>query len=447
MKWLGWFAIALAGCTHVVWLGHSDDRSHEVQVVEHGGGQFVRVDGEEGPRTRGIPVETVFVDALGRPSYVAQLSDGWVVFSGTTPSRAWPAIGELVASSDGQLAYTARSRGGWSVVANGVEHAPVESVRSLSRHGARWVWIGVTHGKEQVFIDGHAMPAVDGVTLLSRSAGRLSWVGSEGGQAFVFVEGVRRPEPWAEVSQLSSEVLVARSADGGWQLQIDGRVLGATKVREVATSDAGVAFVTADDAGVFVHSGSERLGPFEAVARGLRVHPSGAPVFAAEQRDGWTVFGPGWQSGPWVDVDGLQVAGTHVAFIGVRVATDHVVVDGVEQSAWSKATSLVLAPDGERIAFLATRDGGTRFVAKDELPIDLALEGTVAFSETQAACIAGSRADRQLFFLFEDGAKQPLELEEVVAAAMRSPRAQDERLRQWVRAELMKRGAHDAGRE
>lgn len=447
MKRLGLLAFCFVGCTHVVWLGHSDDRRHEVQVVEHGGGQFVRVDGEEGPRTRGIPVETVFVDALGRPSYVAQVAEGWVVFSGTTASRPWPAIGELVAAKDGQLAYTAGSRGGWVVVANGVEHPPVGSVRSLSRHGDRWVWIGVVRGKEQVFIDGKPMPAVDGVTLLSSNAGQLSWVGREGGQAFVFVEGVRRPDPWAEISELSSKVLVARSVDGGWQLQVDGRLLEETKVREVAAGDAGVAFVTADDAGVFVHSATERRGPFETVARGLRVHPSGAPVFAAEDREGWTVYGPGWQSGPWVDVDGLQLAGTHVGFIGVRAATDHVVVDGVERSAWAKATSLALAPDGERVAFLATRDGGTRFVAKDELPIDLALEGTVAFSESQAACIAGSRADRQLFFLFEDGARQPLELEEVVAAAMRSPRDQDERLRRWVRAELTKRGAHDAGRE
>jgi hypothetical protein len=34
----------------------------------------------------------------------------------------------------------------------------------------------------------------------------------------------------------------------------------------------------------------------------------------------------------------------------------------------------LLVADGERVAFLATRDGGTRFVAKNEVPIDLALE-------------------------------------------------------------------------
>lgn len=449
MRWLGWLAITFVGCTHVVWLGHSEDRRHEVQVVEHGGGQFIRVDGEEGPRTRGIPIETVFVDALGRPTYVAQRSDGWVVFSGTTPSRPWPEIGELVAAGDGQFAYTARSHGGWVVVANGVEHPPVDSVRSLSRHGTQWVWIGARRGREQVFIDGKETAAVARVWLLSTDAG-LSWVGTEQNQAFAFVDGVRRPEPWAEIAELSAgppEVLVARGVDGGWQLRVDGRLLSETRVREVAIADSGVAYVSAADAGVFVHSGEDRLGPFESVARGLHMHASGSPVFAGETRDGWTVFGPGWQSGPWVDVDGLQVAGTHVAFIGVRAATDHVVVDGVERSAWEKATSLAMALDGERVAFLATRDGGTRFVGRRELPIDLALEGTVAFSTAGAACIAGSRSDRQLFFLFEDGSRQPLDLEEVVAATMRSPRDQDARLRRWVRAELEKRGADDAGRE
>jgi len=391
----------------------------------------------------------VFVDSRGRPAYVAQLAEGWVVFSGTTASRPFPAIGELVTSNDGQLAYTARSPEGWVVVANGVEHRAVDAVRSLARHGARWVWIGVARGQEQVFIDGEETPAVDRVTLLSTGEGRLSWVGSWGRESFVFVEGVRRSGPWAEVSIAGPEVLVARAPDASWQVHVDGRLIDArrTKVREVAATDAGVAFVADDDAGVFVYARGDRVGPFAAVAPGLRVHATGWPVFAAETREGWTVYGPGWKSGPWVGVDGLQLAGSHVAFIGVRGATDHVIVDGVERSAWAKVSSLALAPDGERVAFLATRGGGTRFVAKHEVPVELALEGTVAFSDTTAACIAGSRTARQLFFLFEDGSRQPLELEEVIAATMRSPRDQDERLRRWVRAEVTKRGSHDAGRE
>ena len=111
---------------------------------------------------------------------------------------------------------------------------------------------------------------------------------------------------------------------------MEGRpIIDETKVRAVAATDAGVAFVTADDAGLFVQTARERLGPFVTVGRDLWVHSSGAPVFAGEGREGWTVFGPGWQSGPWVEVDGLQFVAGHVAFIGVRVETDHVVVDGV----------------------------------------------------------------------------------------------------------------------
>lgn len=446
MKRLWWLAISFVGCTHVVWLGHSDDRRHVVQVVEHGGGQFVSVDGVEGPRTRGIPPESVFVDGAGQASYAAQLSEGWVVFHGESRSRPWLGIGGVVATPEGRLAYTARSRDGWVVVADGVEHRPVAGVRSLTRHGDRWVWIAEANGKERVFIDGLPSPAVDRVSLFSTEGERISWVGHEGEVAFVYVEGKWHSGPWAEVSRVGEgEAVVARAIDGGWQLHVGGRLIDETKARAVAATDAGVAFVAADDAGLFVQTARDRLGPFTTVGPELWVHSSGSPVFAGEGREGWTVFGPGWQSGPWVEVDGLQFSGGHVAFIGVRVATDHVVVDGVERSAWAKASSLAL--DGERVAFLSTHDGGTRFVAQSELPIDLALEGTVVMSDSRAACIAGARTTRQLFFLFDDGSRQPLDLEEVVAASMRTPGARDVQLRRWVKAELMKKGALDAGRE
>ena len=60
-----------------------------------------------------------------------------------------------------------------------------------------------------------------------------------------------------------------------------------SSVPSLAATDAGVAFVAADDAGLFVQTARERLGPFVTVGRDLWVHSSGAPVFAGEGREGW----------------------------------------------------------------------------------------------------------------------------------------------------------------
>lgn len=470
MKWLG-LTVALAGCTHVVWLGHSDDRRQTVQVIEQHGLQFVRVDDVDGPKVLGVPLESLHLAPRGTPVYAAQRADGWVVLRGTSSSRPWQAIGDVVLSETGAVAYVALSPSGWVVVTEAAEHAPVEWVKahSLAPFDAGWRWVGGRAEQQHVFVNGQPSAPVDHVSLVTSHDTQVRWVGHVDGQAFVFTDG-RRGAAWKSIASLlagAQEVVVGVAPDGGALVMVEGRALelGSRRVTDVAVSDAGVALaISSGDAGVAVCAwpssppgrgipfaptcerlAANSLSGFDAT-KALHLDASGAPVFAARRGADWFVEHPGWRSGPWVDVANLAVEGTHVAFLGVRAHADAVVIDGVERAQYARATSLAMAPDGSRVAWLATVDGTANFIARDvndggqvEHSSELTVDDTVAFAPNgRAGCVAGSRQQRSLHFLLDDGTRRPLTLDEVVAAAMRTIEPEQLRLRRWVRAELMK---------
>src|SRR5262245_58215909 len=109
-------AVAIAGCgPTVLWSGHTADRHVRVEVIQEGGLQYVVLDGKRRSAYRGIAGWSIAFSARGHLSYAAQVGRDWVVVADGLVSERWSAVGALVLSPDGRLAYAAERDGGWHV--------------------------------------------------------------------------------------------------------------------------------------------------------------------------------------------------------------------------------------------------------------------------------------------------------------------------------------------
>lgn len=455
MRAVALLALLGSGCTHLVWYGHSDDRRHVAAVIEEGGAQWVRFDAVEGPRVKGVALEGLAFGPDGHFAYPAQVAAGWVVFHDGTPSAAFDGIGAVALSPDGRhLAFAAQRAGGWHVVHDGVVGERFESIFPGSLRfgpGGRLVYAARRGEASFVVLDGRASEPWDGVGRVELSADgqRVAWLARRGAQAFLVVDGQGRG-PYAGVAAHHfgpPEVTVVD--DGGWRLLVDGAPSEAfSAVGAVRVEGGRVAATVRRQGHGWVLDGSTWRGPFDAVHPTLARDAAGALVFAAKEGADWFVFRGAERSGPWVQVDELLVAGAHVAFLGVRAERDVVVLDGRERSSWDYASSLALSPDGTRLAHLAKRGARWRVVVDGvEREVDLALEGSVAFSRSgrRVGCVTGDRQERRLRFTFDDGTSRPLDFEELVATSARRspddlPASDPGLLRRWVAAELERDG-------
>ncbi len=455
MRGLGLLALLASGCTHLVWYGHSADRRHVAAVIEEGGTQRVRFDAVDGPRVKGVALEGLVLGADGHLAYPAQLESGrWVVFHDGAPGPEFDGLGAVRLSPDGRhVAYAAQREGGWHVVHDGVVGERFEALfPDALGFGAsgRLAYVGQRGSQAFVVVDGRASEGWDAVGALQWSPdGRaVAFLARRGAAAFAVVDGVPRG-PFAGVAAHHfgpPEVLVVD--DGGWRVQVDGVPSEVVSAVGAVHVEAGrVAWLARRDGQAWVRDGDAAHGPYDAVQPALARDATGALVFAAKRGDGWHVSRGAEVTGPWVKVEDVQVRGAHLGFVGVRVERDVVVHDGRELASWDWAGSLALSPDGTRVAYLARRGAASRLVVDGvEHPVDLAVEGTVAFSRDgrRVGCVTGERAKRRLRFTFDDGTSRPLDFEELVAAAALAPRdalpaADADLLRRWVAAELERR--------
>jgi hypothetical protein len=447
MKRLGLLVFAVAGCTHVVWLGKSDDRRHSIEVVERLGRQSVRVDGVDGPSTRGVGLDSLAVDGEGRASYAAMVDEGWAFFEQGTPGKGWQHLGVIARSDDGGVAFTAHHDGGWFVVmGSGPVSTPTPS--QLAHRAGQWVWVA---DAQEVMVEGRGLGRSGRVSMLTATEDLLRWVVTEENGQFVVGSDGRREGPFRQVREV--EPVVAQALDGGWQLRVNGAEVAthARPFRVARGAGGALASIVEWDGGQFVLTEASTES-FDEVKDVVWLPSSARPVIVGRRGAQWTVFGPSWASGPWDAVENVRAQGAHVGFIGVRAMTDTVVHDGTPLATVPRATSLALSVDGTQVAYLTSRGGEVQFALHRDgglltHTVDLALEDTVAFAPNgRAGCIAGSRRTRTLFVLFDDGTRIPVSLEEVVAAQARWSGPQAPRMRRWVVAELMKTGGTDAGR-
>jgi hypothetical protein len=451
MRCLSLLALAATGCTHLVWYGRSPDRRHIVAVIEEGGTQRVRLDTVDGPRVGGVALEGLVLGPGGHLAYPALVAGRWTVIHDGVAGPPFDGVGEVVLSEDGRdVAWAGQREGGWYVVHGSAIGERFEALfpgaLRFSRTG-RLAAAGTRGGRAFVVVDGRTSEGWDAVGQLhfSDDGQRLAYVARRGDQAFLVVDGEVRGPFGAVLAHGFGPPETMAVHDGGWRLWRAGRVSEPfASVEAVRVQGGRVAALARRDGRAWVLDDDEVRGPFDAVLPDLLRDDSGAVVFAAREGDDWFVWRGTARSGPWVKVESLRAAGSAVAFIGVRVEEDVVVVNGEARSSWDWAASLALSPDGRRVAFLARRGTASRFVVDgQEQVLDLVIEGTVAFSRDgrRAACVAGARARRQLRFVFDDGASRPLDFEELVAASALRPRDEVPRgeagvLARWVAAEL-----------
>jgi hypothetical protein len=437
--------VSLAGCTHVVWYGHSDDRHHIVSVLEQGNTQHVRLDMIDGPPVKGVGVDALVLDGT-HLTYPAQVDDGWLVMHDGVRGRSYDALGELVVREP-HVAYTAQRNARWLVVHDGIETESFENIlpSSLTLVGNHLAFAAQNGAAVFAVIDGKKSPPLDGLGQLrfSTDGAHSGFVARKNGDTFLMLDGVEGPhfDNLADL-ELGPPLLYVAKAGRTWRVFTDGQP--GPEFERVAGLRPDGAYVGRLAGAEWVLDGVRKSGPFTALKSTLARDPTGQLVFLAKH-DGafWLVHGD-TELGPFHDVEGLVIEGAHVGFIGERDGRSVIVIDGVERSRWDWAGSLALSATG-RVAHLAKRDEQTVLIVDGvEKRIEVVVSGTLAFSRdgTRFGCVTGERAKKRLFITRDDGTRSPIDIEELAAALSRSPpeslllSPDVTLLRRWVAAEL-----------
>lgn len=450
-------ALVFGGCTAVLWRGHDPARTQPLRIVETACGQRLWQGDRSGPCFDAIAPDGLIFDGDGRPVYPAQTADGWTVVRDGRPGKTWQALGPLTVDPDGEPAWTAREAAGWRVVTAVGEGPPLEGIFGpLSYADGRLIYVGGTAEGHRVFVDHRPGPPLESIRQLRTGGGRIAALGRRDGVDVVLVDGVEygRFAEVADVQLDGQRVAVTARRDGRWHVALDGAwSAGHRVISRVHVGGGHVLYATADEDGQRVWFDGE-AGPLYAAVRmnGLRLDPGG-PTYIARQRAQRTSTG---RHEPWVlvldgavaltadDLGPLVRAGERWAIVARRGATQHVVRDGVWSGAYHALGQPVLSPDGARLAALAD-DGQTRGLLFEGriTPVADAVDGTVVIARDgrRAGCVG--RDGEDWVFAFSDGARRPLDFDELVAALTVTPaerRSLDPDvgalLRPWVRAEL-----------
>lgn len=445
--------LSMSGCTHLVWYGRSPDRRHVAAVIERGGQQLVRHDARDGFAFAGIGVEGLQLDSK-RVVYPAQLEEGgWVVVLGAQQqSERFDAIGAVVLAG-GHAAFAAERKGKWFVVSEGArESGPWDEVLAgslrVSASGTTTAFAARRDGKTFVLVNDEERGPFDAAGQLRFQRERVTFTARTTEGVFVHEPGGGVLGPWEDVVELgtSDQALTFAAREGkAWKVFRKGALsAGFERVAGLTFAGDRVLFGARINGAEFVVDGERTLGPFITLKRQLYV-AGDAVVLAGKRENGWWVLRDGRpESGPWEDVSSLVGSGTHDAFIAERDGRSIVVVDGAEQRSWEQATGLALNTEGKPLYFV--RSGAQSLVVDGDrtTPFDLVLADTLVFSADgrHFGCVTGERKTKKLFITFDDGARVPLDFEELTAAITRVPQEallsapESDLLRRWVEAEL-----------
>lgn len=444
--WLVLAVVALSGCSHLVWYGRSPNRRHVVAVLERGGKQLVRHDFRDGPEFKGVGVDALQV-MDERLVYPAELESGaWVVVIDGAVSEPFESIGELAVSRRHVLVAGVRE-GKWVVDGDKGPFGRWDEVMPgslLASDGTAWAFAARRENKTWAVVNGVEHGPFDAVGAFTLAGDDVAFLArtTEGVALHV---GPQRFGPYEElVEPVSGEGQVgfAFRRETSWFTSTGAGPF--TRVGGLQFLAGQLAFAARRDGKQWVVHGAHEFGPFQLLKRQLLAKKEGL-VFAGKRADGWWVKRGETESGPWDDVSALSVKNGHDAFIGERGERSVIVIDGVERGAWEEASGLVLSPDGSKFVH-AARVGTQQFLVVDgePRPQELLLPDTLAYSRDGAhfGCITGERKTKRLFITFDDGARVPVDLEELTAALSRVPPHQlatsPERalLSRWVEAEL-----------
>lgn len=454
----------VAGCgPSVVWLGHSPDRRHHVEVLESAGKQRVRVDGVDGAEYLGIGIESLVWSADGRRlAYPARREKGWSLIVDGRAGPTFDGLGEVVLSPDGaHVAHAAQRKGAWFVVLDETPgpafDAILEGTLQFGR-GGRFAYVARQGAFVRAIVDGTPGPRYDGIGALrfSEDGAAVAHVGRRGEEAFFWMNG--RESPPAEA--IAHHALAPRGGRfaylakraGQWRVTVDGvESAPYARISEVVFSEDGARVAYAGrraDGEVIVLDGVEGP-PYEEIAPGsLLFGDGGRLAYAARHGRGWHIVVNG-EEGPAYDAVDRPVfarRGSKFGYVAGSRGARFVVIDGREQRPFAWAADLTFSADGRYHAYLAD-DGERMRVMHDGAanPFDGVIAGTLVHAEEGPgwACLVVDKAARKLFIVIDGVKKRPLDAEEL-AAAMTQPRfearaaraADAELLRRWVAAEL-----------
>ncbi|TKD13232.1 hypothetical protein [Polyangium fumosum] len=465
-RFLGLALLVSAGCgPSVVWLGHSPDRSHHIEVLESAGKQRVRVDGVDGAAYLGIGIESLVWSADGRRlAYPARREKGWSLVVDGRAGPTFDGVGEVVLSADGaHVAYAAHRRGVWFVVLDETPGPAFDAILEgtmLFGQGGRFAYVGKTGGSVRAVVDGVPGPRYDGIGALrfSEDGAAVAHVGRRGEEAFFWMNG--RESPPAEA--IAHHALGPRGGrhayvakrNGQWRVTVDGiESAPYARISEVLFSKGGAHVAYAGrraDGEVLVLDAVEGP-PYEEIAPGSLVFgaESGPVAYAARRGRGWHIVVNGEEGSAYDAVDRPVFArrGTKFGYVAASRGARFVVIDGREERPFAWAGDLTFSADGRYHAYLAD-DGERMRVVHDgaSTSFDSVIAGTLVHAEEGPgwACLVVDKAARKLFIVIDGAKKRPLDAEEL-AAAMTQPkfearfaRAEDaELLRRWVAAELV----------
>jgi hypothetical protein len=489
--------LASLGCgPGVVWQGKSPDRSRAITVLQASDGQWVRVNGGEGPRFLGIGVDAITWSPDGRRlAYPARTPEGWVVVTlegsrVAATSAAHDGIGEIVWSADGRhQAYAAERKGRWLAVVDGREGPTFESLRArslrLSHDGAHYTYAADEDGQVVVVADGVKSAPYEAVGHLTLGAsGRVAFMARRKLGALV-VAGSSESSVYEDVADLAFSpsgrrlVWTARR-NGHWHVVDNGsesepydRV---SKLVWAPRTDA-LAYAVGQGGAEWVVAGGAHGAPYDAVLPESLAFDAGGTViaYAGRRNSAWYVVTGRDESAPYEDVEApLFVGGsTAVAHVARRGEATFLVLDGHPGPVHADATGLVLSPDGRRFLH-AARAGAQVEVVEGEVrgaPCgggqctaaitrsvrhDIVVGGTLVWSASGAhsGYLAGDAQGRGLFLVMDGARAAPFDVGEMVASLMVDPAlatvlaGDGARLAEWVRAELAlaeRRAGRDGG--
>lgn len=311
---------------------------HLAYTAESAGKWLVVLDGKSGE-----PFDTVLPGSLtfgptGRLAFAAQQESRVFAVIDGQRSAAMDGVGQLRFSSDGLRAgFVGRRQGFSSVVIDGVEQGPFETIAELQL-GPPDVFVARTEGAWHVFVDGQPGEGFDRIAGLLTTGGAPAYAGRRGQEEWI-VEG---PHQLGRFTALKSKL--ARDASG----------------RLVFVAQRGDVWTV-----VMGDTESTPWAEVEVPAVG------GAHVGFVGERDGRSVVvldGQDVSTWEWAGSLVLSADGARSAHLARRDGRTLVVVDGVEKSFdVVVAGTLAFSKDGRRFGCV-TGEAKTRrlYVTRDD---------------------------------------------------------------------------------
>lgn len=455
----------LSGCAPLrLWVAKSPDREHLAEVWSQPGYQFVRIDGQDGPKFADIGINGLSwsPDNSG-VAFAASTPAGWVVSAKGRLSGPWVGIGELVWSPDGKhFAYSAQEKQFWTVVTDFRMGTYYDEIKSrsivLSPDGARIGYVVEDGRAIRAVVDERAGPKFDGIGHLTFSGDSRHhiYLARRGDAAFLVVDEVitQNYETIADlvVAPRGFHWAILALVNGQWHAVIDG-----TKSPPFRSISSPVFSPDGRRIAYYARRGEKNLVVVDAHESVLydEIAPfsltfdadSRHTAFSARRDKRWRVVMDEAEGPEYDAVSNPVVAGDSLAYVASRNRERFVVVNGVEGRHYSWIDNVVLSADGNHHGYFANQSDGL-VVIIDSVPkkAEFAVSGTLAISPDGAhwACLIANEG-RKKFYITIDGQREvPIELQEWFGAmkidlqrsGIMASFDQTAAIRRWVEIEL-----------